>query len=56
MKVLSNSNQEAANLVLDQGYHYPQTCTSWGVGDSTLRHWVHQRADERQGATSKGKA
>ena len=48
--------QEAASLVLDQGYSYPQACTSLGVGESALRRWVHQLADERQGVTPKGKA
>ena len=48
--------QEAASLVLDQGYSYPQACTSLDVGESGLRRWVHQLADERQGVTPKGKA
>ncbi|KKN81991.1 hypothetical protein LCGC14_0314380 [marine sediment metagenome] len=48
--------QEAASLVLDQGYSYPQACTSLGVGESALRRWVHQLEDERQGVTPKGKA
>ena len=48
--------QEAASLVLDQGYSYPQACTSLGVGESALRRWVNQLADERQGVTPKGKA
>ncbi len=34
--------QDAASLVLDQGYSYPQACTSLGVGESALRRWVHQ--------------
>lgn len=46
--------QEAARLVLDQGYSYPQAYTSLGVGESALRRWAHQLADERQGVTPKG--
>lgn len=48
--------QEAARLVLDQGYSYPQACSLLGVGESALRRWVHQLADERPGITPKGKA
>ncbi len=48
--------QEAASLVLDQGYSLAQASTSVGVGPSTLHHWVQQLAEERQGITPKGKA
>lgn len=49
--------QEAASLVLDQGYSIPQACTSLGVGESALRRWVDQLAQEREGVTPKdGKA
>ena len=48
--------QEAASLVLDQGYSIPQACTSLGVGESALRRWVDQLSQERQGVTPKGKA
>ena len=41
--------QEAASLVLDQGYSIPQACTSLGVGESALRRWVDQLSQERQG-------
>lgn len=29
--------QEAASLVLDQGYSVPQACKSLGVGETALR-------------------
>lgn len=48
--------QEAASLVLDQGYSIPQACTSLGVGESALRRWVDQLSQEREGVTPKGKA
>ena len=47
--------QEAASLVLDQGYTIAQACTSLGVGESALRRWVQQLTDEREGITPKGK-
>ena len=48
--------QEAASLVLDQGYTIAQACASLGVGESALRRWVQQLTDEREGITPKGKA
>ena len=48
--------REAASLVLDQSYSIGQACISLGVGESALRRWVQQLADERQGVTPKGKA
>lgn len=48
--------QEAASLVLDQGYTTQQACVSLGVGESAIRHWVNQLTDERKGITPKGKA
>jgi len=48
--------QEAASLVLELGYSIPQACTSLGVGESALRRWVDQLAQEREGVTPKGKA
>lgn len=48
--------QEAASLVLDQGYTIPQASTSLGVVESALRRWIKQLEAERQGATPKGKA
>ena len=41
--------QEAASLVLDQGYTVPQASTSLGVVESALRRWVKQLEAERQG-------
>uniref|UniRef100_UPI001627D0C0 transposase n=1 Tax=Halopseudomonas xiamenensis TaxID=157792 RepID=UPI001627D0C0 len=46
--------QEAASLVLDQGYSITQASTSMGVVESVLRKWVKQLAEERQGVTPKG--
>jgi transposase len=48
--------QEAASLVLDQGYTIAQAGTSLGVGESAMRRWVQQLTDEREGITPKGKA
>jgi transposase len=48
--------QQAASLVLDQGYSYVDASRSVGVGDALLRRWVHQLQMERQGATPQGKA
>ena len=48
--------QEAASLVLDQGYTIPQASTSLGVGETALRRWVQQLSEEREGVTPKGKA
>ena len=48
--------QEAASLVLDQGYSIAEASTSMGVGEPALRRWVQQLAEERQGITPKGKA
>lgn len=48
--------QEAASLVLDQGYSFAQACTSLGMGESALRRWVQQLSEEREGITPRGKA
>ncbi len=48
--------QEAACLVLDQGYTILEACRSLGVGDTALRRWVQQLKDEREGITPNGKA
>ena len=48
--------QEAARLVLDQGYTIPQACVSLGIGESAIRRWVNQLTEERDGVTPKGKA
>ena len=47
---------EAAELVLDQGYSVPEACKSLGVGETALRRWVDQLKDERGGITPKAKA
>ncbi len=47
--------QEAAGLVLDQGYTIAQASRSLRVGESAPRRWVQQLADEREGITPKGK-
>jgi Transposase and inactivated derivatives len=48
--------QEAASLVLDQGYTIPQASTSLGVGESAVRRWVQQLTEERGGITPKSRA
>lgn len=48
--------QEAASLVVDQGYTIAQASMSLGVGESALRRWVQQLTDEREGVTPKGNA
>lgn len=48
--------QQAAALVLDQGYRHMEASRSAGVGETVPRRWVHQLQMERQGVTSQGKA
>ncbi len=48
--------QQAACLVLDQGYSHMEASRSVGVGETVLRRWVHQLQMERQGVTPQGKA
>lgn len=43
--------QEAASLVLDQGYTIAQASTSLGVSGSAARRWVQQLMGERKGIT-----
>ncbi|MCG1054103.1 transposase [Mycetohabitans sp. B5] len=43
--------QQAACLVLDQGYSHMEASRSVGVGETVLRRWVHQLQQERQGIT-----
>ena len=45
--------QEAASLVLDQGYTIPQASVSLGIGESAIRRWVNQLTEERDGVTPK---
>ena len=48
--------QEAASLVLDQGYSVPEASRSLDVGETAVRRWVDQLKAERDGVTPKGKA
>lgn len=48
--------QQAACLVLDQGYSYTEASRSVGVGESVLRRWVQQLQLERQRVTPQGKS
>jgi transposase len=43
--------QEAASLVLDQGYTRKAACEAMGVGATALDRWVRQLRDEREGKT-----
>lgn len=48
--------QEAACLIVDQGYTYPEACRSLDITPSALRRWVDQLKAERGGETPKAKA
>lgn len=48
--------QQAACLVLDQGYSHVEASRSIGVGESLMRRWVQQLQLERQAVTPQGKA
>lgn len=48
--------QEAAQLVLDQGYSVAEACRSLAIGETALRRWVEQLRLERSGGTPAGKA
>lgn len=48
--------QQAACLVLEQGYSHMEASRSVGVGETVLRRWVHQLQQEREGITPQGKA
>ena len=48
--------QEAACLVLDQGYSTTEACRSLGIAESVLRRWIKQLAEERDGITPTSKA
>ena len=43
--------QEAATLVLDQGYTLMAACTALDVGPTALQRWVRQLRSEREGTT-----
>lgn len=47
---------EAACLIVDQGYTYPEACRSLDLSPSALRGWVNQLKGERGGETPKAKA
>ena len=47
---------EAANLVVKQGYSVSEASRSLGVGETAIRRWVSQLAQERGGITPKSKA
>ncbi len=48
--------REAASLVLDQGYSHIEPARSLGLVESTLRRWVNQLQEERNGVTPTSKA
>ncbi len=48
--------QQAACLVLDQGYSHMEASRSVRVGETVLRRWVQQLQMECQGVTPQGKA
>jgi len=48
--------QEAACLVLDQGYSISEARRSLDVGETALRRWVDQLKAERGGATPASQA
>ncbi len=43
--------QEAASLVLDQGYTRKAACEAMGVGKTALDRWIKQLRTERAGET-----
>lgn len=48
--------QQAACLVLDQGYSHVEASRSVSIGELVLRRWVQQLQLERQGITPQSKA
>lgn len=48
--------QEAASLVLDQGYSVAEASRSLDIGSNTLSRWVKQLEQERSGITPSSKA
>lgn len=49
--------QEAALLVIEQGYSIAQACSAMNVSDAAMRRWVEQYQQELKGITpAKGKA
>ena len=47
---------EAASLVVSQGYSIPEACRAMGVGDTSMRRWVEQLQGEHHGVTPKTQA
>ena len=47
---------DAANLVLEQGYSIVEASNAVGVGYTALRRWIKQLQGERLGITPKSKA
>jgi transposase len=47
---------EAANLVVKQGYSVSEASRSLGVGETAIRRWISQLAQERDGITPKSRA
>ena len=47
--------QEAACLVLDQGYSITEASRSLGIAESVLRRWIKQLAEERDGITPRSR-
>lgn len=47
---------QAATLVLDQHYSIPEACQSMAVCETSLRKWVTQLQQERDGITPTGNA
>lgn len=45
---------EAARKVLDDGISIRMACETFGVGDTAMRRWVKQLAEERSGSVVKG--
>jgi transposase len=47
---------EAAKLVVDDGYSQTKACAAMGVGASAMRRWVKQLRQERGGETPQAAA
>jgi len=47
---------EAAALVVQQGYSVSEACRSLGIGETALRRWISQLEQERRGVTPRSKA
>ena len=47
---------DAAKLVVEQKYTFPEASRSLGIGENALRRWVKQLDQEQAGLTPKSKA